>query len=133
MSDSGVFLDTNTLLYLRSGDAAKAEVVEALLRLRPIISVQVLNEFANVSRKKLSRGWEEISEALDRIKAICPVVPVTLDIHERGVALATEHRFSVYDAMIVAAAESAGCGTLFREDPQAGRRIGSVTIRNPFA
>lgn len=133
MSDNGVFLDTNTLLYLRSGDAAKADVVESLLRLRPIISVQVLNEFANVSRKKLSRGWEEISEALGHIKAICPVIPVTLEIHERGLALATEHHFSVYDAMIVAAAESAGCGTLLSEDMQAGRRIGSVTIRNPFA
>lgn len=133
MSHSGIFLDTNTLVYLRSGEAAKADAVEVLLRLRPIISVQVLNEFANISRKKLSRAWDEIAGALEHIKAICPVVPLTLAIHERGMALAAEHGFSVYDAMIVSAAESAGCGTLFSEDMQSGRRIGSVTIRNPFA
>lgn len=132
MSASGVFLDTNTLLYLRSDDAAKADAVEKLLRLRPVISVQVLNEFASVSRRKLGQGWPEIAEALEHIKAICPVIPLTLAVHERGVALATEHGFSLYDAMIVAAAEAAGCDTLFSEDMQDGRRLGAVTIRNPF-
>lgn len=37
-----------------------------------------------------------------------------------------------WDAMIVAAAEQAGCQWLLSEDFQAGRKFGSVTVVNPF-
>ncbi len=132
MSGSGLFLDSSVLLYLRSADAGKADSAESLLRLRPVISVQVLNEFANVSRRKLRRERPEIIDALKHIKAICPVVPVTLSMHERGLDLAATQGFSVYDAMIVAAAEGSDCGTVISEDMQHGRQICSLTIRHPF-
>ena len=48
------FVDTNVLLYLISADAAKAERAEQVLAGRIVISVQVLNEFANVARRKHS-------------------------------------------------------------------------------
>ena len=47
------FVDTNVLLYLLSDDQAKADRAEALLAQRVVISVQVLNEFANVARRKM--------------------------------------------------------------------------------
>ncbi len=44
------------------------------------------------------------------------------------------HGFHIYDALIVAAALEAGCGTLYSEDMQSGQVIaGQLTIRNPFA
>ena len=49
------FVDTNVLLYLISTDAAKAERAEQVLAGRIVISVQVLNEFANVARRKHSQ------------------------------------------------------------------------------
>ncbi len=42
-------------------------------------------------------------------------------------------RMSFYDALIVAAALEAGCDTPYSEDMQDGRKIGALTIVNPFA
>ena len=128
------FVDTNVLLYLLSDDTAKADRAEALLAGRIVISVQVLNEFANVARRKMGLEWTEITQALLDIRRFADVRPLTLDTHERGMALAKRYRLSVYDAMIAAAALEAGCKTLASEDFSAGQRFeGSLTIRNPFA
>jgi len=57
-----------------------------------------------------------------------------LDMHQRGLELAERYQFSVYDAMIAAAALQAGCTTLLSEDFQAGHLIdGRLRIVNPFA
>ena len=128
------FVDTNVLLYLLSDDAAKADRAEALLAGRIVISVQVLNEFANVARRKMGLDWSEVEQALLDIRRFAEVHPLTLDTHERGIALARRYQLSVYDAMIAAAALEAGCETLTSEDFSAGQRLeGRLTIRNPFA
>lgn len=127
------FADTNVLLYLLSADAAKADRVEALLEGGVIVSVQVLNEFASVARRKLSMAWPEIAEVLGLIRQRCTVTPLTVRIHERALALVRRHTFAWYDALIVAAAADAGCAILYTEDMRHGTRIGSsLTIRNPF-
>ena len=95
--------------------------------------MQVLNEFANVLRKKLGRGWAEIAEALDDVQAaLDPPRPVTIVTHSTAVTLAQEHGFSFFDALIVAATIEAGCDTLLTEDMRAGRRIGGLRLVNPF-
>lgn len=128
------FVDTNVLLYLLSDDAAKAERAEALLSSRIVISVQVLNEFANVARRKLGLPWPEVEQALIDIRRFASVQPLVLDTHERGLALAKRYQLSVYDAMIAAAALEAGCTTLASEDFSNGQRFeNSLTIRNPFS
>ena len=45
--------DTNVVLYLLSGDAAKANRAAQLLERGGTISVQVLNEFTAVSVRKI--------------------------------------------------------------------------------
>ena len=128
------FVDTNVLLYLLSDDAAKANRAETLLTGRIVISVQVLNEFANVARRKLGLGWPELEQALKDIRRFAEVRPLTVDTHERGMTLAKRYQLSIYDAMIAAAALEAGCATLASEDFSAGQRFeGRLTIRNPFA
>jgi len=128
------FADTNVLLYLISRDAAKARRTEKLLAARVSISVQVLNEFANVARRKHSLDWTELSETLAGIRHFVELHPLTLDTHLRGLALAERYGFSLYDAMIAAAALQAGCDTLLSEDFQAGQLIdGRLKIVNPFA
>ena len=128
------FFDTNVLLYLLSDDAAKADRAEALLRERIVISVQVLNEFANVARRKLRLEWSAVSQALLDIRRFAEVRPLTLETHERGIVLAKRYQLSVYDAMIAAAALDAGCETLASEDFSAGQRLERrLTVCNPFA
>ena len=134
MSAAEAFFDTNVLLYLLSADVAKADQAEALLAGGGVISVQVLNEFAAVATRKLALSWAEVRAVLSPIRAVCRVEAVTIQTHERGLALAERHRFPIYDAMIVASALLAGCGTLYSEDLQHGQRLGrQLTIRNPFA
>jgi predicted nucleic acid-binding protein len=128
------FVDTNVLLYLLTDDAAKAERAEALLSSRIVISVQVLNEFANVARLKLGLPWTEVQQALIDIRRFASVQPLLLETHERGIALAKRYQLSVYDAMIAAAALEAGCTTLASEDFSNGQRFESrLTVRNPFS
>lgn len=134
MNDGEAFFDTNVLLYLLSGDDTKADRAEELVAGGGIISVQVLNEFASVARRKLGMSWGEIHEILSQVRSVCPVEPMTLEGHDRGVELAKRHGFQIYDAMIVASALLAGCTLLYSEDMQNGQVIdGRLTIRNPFA
>ena len=131
MSDS--FVDTNVLLYLTSGDAAKADIAERLLRARPAINVQVLNEFTSVGRRKLRLAWPEIEHLLTAITTAADVHAMTLTVHQKGVALARDHNFHIYDATIVAAAIEAGCSTLYTEDMHHGLVVnGQLRIVNPF-
>jgi predicted nucleic acid-binding protein len=128
------FFDTNVLLYLLSADPAKADRAEALLGEGGTVSVQVLNEFASVARRRMGLNGAEIRECLSAIRAHVAVEPLTLQTHESGLMVAERYGFSLYDAMIVAAALQAGCGTLWTEDLQAGQVIeGRLTVRNPFA
>jgi predicted nucleic acid-binding protein len=128
------FVDTNVLLYLLSGDTVKADRAEALLTQRIVISVQVLNEFAHVVRRKFKLEWIEIAQTLVDIRRFADVHPLTLDTHDRSLALAERYKIGLYDAMIAAAAIEAGCTTLMSEDFQTGQRLGGrLTIRNPFA
>ena len=127
------FFDTNVLLYILSGDTTKADRAEEVLAGGGVVSVQVLNEFAAICIRKLGMSWPEVNESLDVIRALCSVEPLTAETHDRGRALAARHGFSVYDAMIVAAALIAGADILYSEDLQDGMRVdASVTVRNPF-
>ena len=128
------FVDTNVLLYLLSSDAAKADQADALLAGRIVISVQVLNEFLNVTRRKMGLPWPEVEQALADVQRFADVRPLTLATHGQGLALAKRYQLNVYDAMIAAAALEAGCTTLASEDFSHGQRFdGRLTVRNPFA
>jgi predicted nucleic acid-binding protein len=126
------FIDSNVLLYTFGHDAKKLGKAKDLVNQRPIISVQTLNEFANVCRKKFKLEWADISAGLETAKSLCDVVPLTIDVHEKAAEFASLNRIGIYDANIVAAAELSGCEVLYTEDLSHGQRIGRVLIQNPF-
>jgi predicted nucleic acid-binding protein len=133
MSGADSFFDTSVLLYLLSADAAKADRVEILLSARGVISVQVLNEFAAVAVRKLKMPLHEIREILDTIRAVCSVEPITVETHDRGLAIFERYGFSLYDSMLVAAALISGAKTLYSEDMQDGQVIyDQMQITDPF-
>ena len=130
---SADFADTNVVLYLLD-DGPKAERAAAILAGRPRISVQVLNEAMVNCRRKAGLSWDETGVFLAGIRALCPVEDVTLQTHAVGRALAERYGWSVYDAMIVAAALRAGCTRLWSEDLQDGQLVEDrLRIANPFA
>lgn len=131
---TAAFLDTNILIYATLQPDRRSDTARSLLARRSAVSVQVLNEFASVARRKLRRGWPEITQALGLIcELIAPPLPITIDTHQAALKLAAATGYHFYDALIVASALEAGCDTLFSEDLQDGRVIaGRLTIRNAF-
>lgn len=127
------FIDSNVVLYLLSGDTAKADRAEAILQTGGVISVQVLNEVTSVCLRKLKMPWEEVDALLAAVKAACEVLPLTVASHEKAVDLAKRLKLSFYDAHIVAAALLSGTVVLLSEDMQSGMLIDGLVIQNPFA
>jgi predicted nucleic acid-binding protein len=133
MSGADPFFDTSVLLYLLSSDADKADRIEILLSARGIVSVQVLNEFAVVALRKLKMPLSEVREILDTIRAVCAVEPLTIETHDRGLAVCERYRFSLYDSVLVAAALISGATILYSEDLQHGQVIDNqLRVTNPF-
>jgi len=129
----GSFLDTNVLLYLASGDAVKADRVEALAATGGTISVQVLNEAANVARRKMRLSSPDTRGFLSTLRELLAVRPLTIEIHDLGLAVASRYNLSIYDAMIVASALDADCEVLWSEDMHDGLVIdGRLRIADPF-
>ena len=127
------FIDSNVILYLLSGDSAKADCAEAILDKGGIISVQVLNEVTSVCLRKLKMTWEEIDAVLLAVKAACNIVPLTLESHEKAVQISRRHQLSFYDANICSAAILSGAKVVLSEDMQNGMKIDTISVKNPFA
>lgn len=128
------FLDTNVLIYAVAKNDPRASKAEALLAGGGIISIQSLNEFISVARRKLGMPWKQVNEFLDLICILCPdPLSISLDMHRGAVVIAEKYGYSIYDALIVSAALESGCKTLYSEDLQDGQIINrQLTIRNPF-
>jgi len=130
----GSFFDSNVLLYFASADSRKADRAEELIATGGTISVQVLNEIANVGRRKMAMSWPEIRAFLALVRGLLAVEPITVGIHEGGLALCERSGLSLYDAMIAASALDADCDTLWSEDMQDGMILDDrLRISNPFA
>ena len=127
------FLDTNILVYAFSSNDPRTQKAISLLADGGIVSIQVLNEFVNVSRRKLFRDWEEIEAALDVLMSLLdPPRPLTLEVHQTAINFARDFNYHFYDSLILAAASQAGCSILYSEDLRHGQIILGLTIRNPF-
>ena len=127
-----IAFDSNVVLYLLSAEEAKAETAARLLSQKGVVSVQVLNEVSNVMRRKWQMACEEIDDFLQALMPVCIIRPLTLSVHRLGLDLARRHHFSIYDAMIVAAAIDSGCRVLYSEDMPHGFTVGRLHIINPF-
>lgn len=133
MKASERFIDTNLLLYLLSADTRKADIAEQELQQGGTVSVQVLNEFASVAMRKFKVPLAEVREVLAGVRSACSVVPLTENVHDKGLDLIERYALPVYDAMIVAAALSADCKTLLSEDMQHDQLFQrTLRVRDPF-
>ena len=133
------FIDTNVLIYWVD-DSARADVVEQLLAQQAVISVQVLNEFANVLRRKRSMALTDVEALCVTLIDTCDVVDLSVRTHQTALTLMARYKLSVYDANIVAAAALSDCAVLYSEDMQDGLNVklpgpasaSALVIKNPF-
>lgn len=131
------FLDSNVLVYADDLDAgAKREQAREILAAAlaagdGVVSTQVLQEFFVISTRKLgvdpavARRKVELVATLDLVRIDLDMVLAAIDLHRL-------HSLSFWDALIVRAAATAGCGVLVTEDLQHGQVIDGVRIENPF-
>ena len=94
--------------------------------------MQVLNELTSVASRKLRMTIGEVRELTEAVRTACDVVPLSEETHDLGMELAERHRLSIYDAMILASAQLAGCSVVLSEDFQDGQRLAGMRVRNPF-
>ena len=137
---ASAFIDTNVFVYqLDSADPRKQKIADALIRDAlatgsGCISYQVVQECLNVALRKAAKPLDAASAAryLDVVLEPLLTVSATARLYREGINTQARYRFSFYDSMIVAAALSAGCTTLYSEDMQHGQRIETLTIVDPF-
>jgi predicted nucleic acid-binding protein len=135
---AGGFLDTNILLYSISTSAAESakrqRARELLDDSNCALSVQVLQEFY-VQATRVSRAdalSHDLAVSLIRTWRRFPVQETTLAVLDAALDVVARHRFSYWDACIIAAALALDCDRLYSEDMSHGQRVGTLTIFNPF-
>jgi predicted nucleic acid-binding protein len=132
------FIDSNVVVYANDGrDIAKQkralEVIgDAIRSGNGVISTQVLQEYASVALGKLGQRQDVVLRQLALLEQL-HVVPQTPTLVRRAVELHGLYGITFWDAAIVAAAESHGCGRILSEDLNAGQFYGGVVVANPFA
>jgi predicted nucleic acid-binding protein len=98
-----------------------------------VISTQVLGEFASVLLHKMVPPVEPT--ALSRIlTSLGPIrtIPTDADMVLRAVDARGLYGLHFYDCLVLAAAERAGCETIWSEDLNSGQQYFGITVRNPF-
>jgi predicted nucleic acid-binding protein len=132
-----VFLDANVLVYAQdTHDPTKQQQSRALIAGLAasgagVISTQVLQEFYVASTKKL--GVPPLAaKAMLKTFSVFEIVQVSPSLIADAVDCSVLNHVSFWDALILAAAASAGCTAVCTEDMNAGQMVLGVTIENPF-
>jgi len=133
-----VFVDTNVWVYAVDGaDPAKRQLALKVTAPEPgrdlVISTQVLTEFYAVVTRKLAVPLSPgDADAMVRQLSGLPVVAVDSSLVVSAITGSRQWRISIWDALILRAAEIAGCRRVLSEDLADGAEYGSVVVENPF-
>lgn len=134
-----VFVDSNVWVYAVDEDepVKRAQARALLSPTGPdtlVTSAQVLGEFYTTVTHKLARPVAaEIAAGMVGRMARLPIVPIDADRVQEAVAGSRSWQLSYWDALIIAAARSAGCDRLLTEDLAEGASYGGVRVENPFS
>ena len=138
MSDR-VFIDTNILVYAydqhdpRKQNKAQELLVDGIERETLVLSAQVLGEFFNVVTRHIPKPMT--SDEAREIMAIISILPVQEIDHamvNRAIGTHKMYQIGYWDALIISAAERAGCKLILSEDFSNGQAYHEILVRNPF-
>jgi predicted nucleic acid-binding protein len=129
-----VTIDSNVAVYAFSDAGPKSLIARETITRTNFVSVQVLNEFAAVARRKQGRAWNEILAKIDDLTTVVgEVVALGKASTFEAVRLADRYGLSYYDSLLIASALLRGAGTIYSEDMQHGLVFDDrLTIVNPF-
>ena len=132
------FIDSNVLVYFADGrnqkkqTIARAILANAMGSQQYVISHQVLNEFANVSLKKLGMTEDEVRQYIEAFQHIHVVFQQDGWV-VRALEIRKLYGLQFYDSLLLAAAESAGCDEFLTEDLGDGQVYCGIKAVNPFS
>ncbi|HXG40489.1 MAG TPA: PIN domain-containing protein [Candidatus Limnocylindrales bacterium] len=132
------FVDTNVLVYaVDRADPERQAAARALLdspQYDFVLSAQVLAEFYVVTTRKLAEPVPEAT-AQAMVDALAPlaVVPIDAPLVQTAIGRARSWGLSLWDALILRAAEAGGCEVVLSEDFAADRTYDGIRVVNPFA
>ena len=139
MSAERFFLDTNILVYTfdRHATAKRAiavALVEDALNGGGCISYQVVQEFLNLATRRFTPPFAADVANQYVSKVLLPLCTVhsSAELYDQALGLHYRLRYSLYDSLIIAAAQRADCTILYSEDLQHGQGVDRLTITNPF-
>ena len=134
-----VFFDTNILVYANdSGHPAKQDraselIKNAMIENTAVISVQVLSEFWVTVTQKIEETLPlPVTEHQIEILSSMNIVELNYEIFKSALSVQKLHRLSFWDSLIISAAVSEGCKTIYTEDLNPGQKIMDMKIVNPF-
>ena len=129
------FIDTNILVYCYTDDEPikQQKALAVVNNQDTFISTQVLAEFSNTLKKKFKLDWPKVKNVISEVNSNFNVFinnPSTID---QACHIADKYQYSFYDSLIISAALSCNCKTLYSEDMQDNQVVeNSITIVNPF-
>ena len=132
------FFDTNVLVYTDDTSSPKKQgraitlFAQHLRRGTAVVSLQVLQEYFVAATSKLGVA-PEMAQRKVEILARGRVVRFEASDVIAAIELHRLTEVSLWDALIVHAARSAGATVLYSEDLQPGAVLGGVRVVNPFA
>lgn len=99
-----------------------------------VVSVQVLNEFANVLLKKFQFSPVEIRVRIEHILNVTEAIPLTTNHTLAALDLMEKYHLSWFDAVILATALDSNCTMIYSEDLQDGLLLEQrMRVINPFS
>ena len=133
-----VAVDTNILAYAEGVNGTDMrrmalELVEKLPESAVLLPVQALGELFNLLVRKAGRAPAKARKAILGWRDAFSLIETSADVMLAAADLATDHRLSIWDAVILSAAAEGGCRLLLSEDMQEGFTWKGVTVTNPFA
>ena len=129
------FIDTNILVYCYTDDEPVKQQKALDIANNPdtFISTQVLTKLSNTLKKKFKLDWKTVENVVSEVSTDFNVYVNKPSTIERACKIADKYQYSFYDSLIIAAALSSNCKTLYSEDMQDGQIIEkSLTIVNPY-
>ncbi|MFH0925240.1 MAG: PIN domain-containing protein [bacterium] len=136
----GKFFDTNILIYAYDIDVSEKHGIavsllrETIRKDKPILSVQVLNEFFVVVTRKIQRPFslQEAKEKVEQLISSFTIVDLNFFITIKAIDVMEKNRLSFWDSLIISAAKEAKATLIFSEDLNSGQIIEGIKVINPF-
>lgn len=133
-----VALDTNILVYAEglNGAGMKDLAIKLVQKLPPektVLPVQVLAELFSVLVRKAGKDVKSAVRSVTNWQDAFPMVETSPKAFSGAMELVSNHKFGIWDAIVLATTAVAECRLLLSEDLHDGFSWNGVTVTNPFS